>query len=63
MAQEAQNDLAYYMAESRRHLFAGNKREALGCYILGRDLAGLRVEDQTRRDYLCLLQLEQAGKR
>lgn len=55
-------DLAFYQAEARQHLFAGRKREALGCYILGRDLAGIKVDEQTRRDYAILLQAEQAGR-
>lgn len=62
MTQAQKADLEFYQGEARRHLAEGNQREALGCYILGRDLAGLPVADQTRRDYGNKLQAELARK-
>ena len=55
-------DLEFYAAEARTHLFEGRLTQALGCYILGRDLAGLKVHDQTRRDYLARLHEESRAK-
>ena len=61
MTPEQKANLDYYYAEVTRLRKEGKPNEALGCYILGRDLAGLPVADQTRKDYLSGLQRLQTG--